>query len=138
MASSCDNQPIRLVFALADELVGQIEVAARSVGVSAPQAKLLVQLEEPRRMSDLAGQQCLDPSSVTSLVDRLERDGLVVRQPDPDDGPPRSAPPAGRGRRTRTRFFTELTAQPDPFDSLTPEQREALVERLRSAGQQSA
>ena len=62
----------------------------------------------------------------------------MVRQSDPADGRARLVALTAAGRRARTKFFTELSAQPDPFDALTPEQREALVERLRSAGQQSA
>ena len=138
MASSCDNQPFRLVLALADELLGQIDHAARSCGITPQQARVLMQLEEPRRMCELAEQQALDPSSVTSMVDRLERDGLVVRKSDPSDGRVRQVALTVAGRRARTRFFSELMARPDPFDALTPEQRLALVERLGSAGRQSA
>ena len=130
MGSSCENQPLRLVLELADELLGQIEVAARAAGITPQQARTLMQLEEPRRMSDLASTRCVDPSSVTSLIDRLERDGLVVRQTDPSDGRARQVALTPAGRRTRTKFFTELSVQPDPFGSLTDDQRRSLVERL--------
>jgi DNA-binding MarR family transcriptional regulator len=36
-------------------------------------------------MTDLAQQVMLSRSGLSRLVDRLERDGLVVRTPDPDD-----------------------------------------------------
>lgn len=38
------------------------------------------------RMSDLAERVLLSPSGVTRRVDRLARDGLVVRERDPEDG----------------------------------------------------
>jgi DNA-binding MarR family transcriptional regulator len=37
------------------------------------------------RMTDLAAQVMLSPSGLSRLVDRLERDGLVARTPDPTD-----------------------------------------------------
>jgi DNA-binding MarR family transcriptional regulator len=50
---------------------------------------LLVQLAEAPddrlRMSELAEAVLLSRSGVTRLVDRLQREGMVERQPDPDD-----------------------------------------------------
>lgn len=39
----------------------------------------------PLTAGELAGHTGLAPSSVTALIDRLERKGFVTRQPDPDD-----------------------------------------------------
>lgn len=42
--------------------------------------------EENRlRMGEIAGMSSLSPSGITRLVDRLEKDGLVVRQSCPND-----------------------------------------------------
>lgn len=38
------------------------------------------------RMSDLGARRMLTPSGITRVVDRLERKGLVRREPDPADG----------------------------------------------------
>jgi DNA-binding MarR family transcriptional regulator len=38
------------------------------------------------RMSDLGARRMLTPSGITRVVGRLEEQGLVRRQPDPDDG----------------------------------------------------
>ncbi len=50
---------------------------------------MLVQLAEAPgnrlRMSELAEAVLLSRSGLTRLVDRLQKDGLVQRQPDPDD-----------------------------------------------------
>ncbi len=46
--------------------------------LNAPESRL--------RMSDLAGRVLLSPAGMTHLVTRLERDGLVRREVDPDDG----------------------------------------------------
>lgn len=37
------------------------------------------------RMTELAQQVMLSPSGLSRLVDRMQRDGLVARAPDPDD-----------------------------------------------------
>ncbi|MFF1921248.1 MarR family winged helix-turn-helix transcriptional regulator [Streptomyces sp. NPDC058221] len=52
------------------------------------QASLLVELHErgaPQRMVALAQAQGVVPRTVTSLLDGLERRGLVIRNQDPDD-----------------------------------------------------
>jgi DNA-binding MarR family transcriptional regulator len=46
--------------------------------VSAPSLRL--------RMSDLAARRMLTPSGITRVVIRLENEGLVRREQDPDDG----------------------------------------------------
>lgn len=72
------------------------------------------------RMTELASSVLLSQSGLTRLVDRLERAGLVVRQPCPDDrrGLLASITPAGRERLAaarpthlagiRERFLTHL------------------------------
>lgn len=46
---------------------------------------MLLLLESPKRMGDLAKDMLLQPSTVTALADKLEELGLVVRQRDPRD-----------------------------------------------------
>ena len=41
--------------------------------------------EDGRRMTDLADVVVMSKSGLTSLVDRMEDDGLLARRPDPDD-----------------------------------------------------
>jgi hypothetical protein len=48
---------------------------------------------EPQRQTALAAALDVVPRSITSLVDDLERSGLVERRPDPTD---RRGPPGGR------------------------------------------
>lgn len=54
-------------------------------GLSRMECHLMMQLDCPRRMGELARSMVMLPSSVTSAADRLEQDGLAVRQRDPDD-----------------------------------------------------
>ncbi len=56
-------------------------------GITPPQLFLLSCLlhEDGQKPRDLAEKISLDTSSLTGLIDRTERSGLVVRQPDPHD-----------------------------------------------------
>lgn len=56
-------------------------------GITPPQLFLLscLQSEDGQKPRDLAELVSLDTSSLTGLIDRTERSGLVERQPDPDD-----------------------------------------------------
>lgn len=56
-------------------------------GITPPQLFLLSCLyqEDGQKPRDLAEKISLDTSSLTGLIDRTERSGLAVRQPDPDD-----------------------------------------------------
>ena len=55
--------------------------------ITPPQLFLLSCLgkQDGQKPRDLAQQVCLDTSSITGLLDRTERAGLVVRRPDPCD-----------------------------------------------------
>lgn len=61
-------------------------VAAERVGISRNDLRALNALEKrPLKPRDLAAGLGLTTGAVTSLIDRLERRGLVRRAPDPDD-----------------------------------------------------
>jgi len=45
----------------------------------------LSEAEDHQRMSDLAAAVILSKSGFTALADRIEREGLIPRRPDPDD-----------------------------------------------------
>ncbi|MEO6504272.1 MAG: MarR family transcriptional regulator [Jatrophihabitantaceae bacterium] len=65
---------------------------------------VLVQLAEAQdnrlRMSELAAAVLLSRSGLTRLVDRLQKDGLVQRQPDPEDARGMFTVLTGKGRDT--------------------------------------
>lgn len=79
--------------------------------------------ENGLRMTDLAQSIVLSKSGLTSLVDRMEKDGLVERRPDPDDrratrivltdeGEKRFAEVSAKHRETVHRIFTsKVTAE---------------------------
>ena len=58
-----------------------------SIGLSEARARLLVAVgeREPARMGRLANDLGVSARSVTGMVDALESEGLITREPDPDD-----------------------------------------------------
>ena len=85
MSEECSNNPVALLVALADRLRTFFDECAVQVGLTPAQGHALMAIEGPTRMGDLAAQQTCDPSSVTSMIGRLERDGFVQRVVDPHD-----------------------------------------------------
>jgi DNA-binding MarR family transcriptional regulator len=77
----------------------------------------------PLRLTELTASEQVTQSAITQIVTRLERDGLVRRQPDPSDGravlvritPPGAAIIDGR-RAERTARLSELAGRLAPAD----------------------
>jgi DNA-binding MarR family transcriptional regulator len=107
------------------------------LGLSGPAFEVLLRLaRSPRhrlRMTELAGQSTLTNSGLTRLVDRLERSGLVRREPCPDDGRGFYAVLTGAGHERL------LTAVPKHLDTvertftgvLDADELDALLQALR-------
>lgn len=71
-------------FSAAIRLLARLSRVAESVfqetGISLPQYRLLIELERrPRRAGEIAAELGVKRPSITSLVDGLERDGLLRR-----------------------------------------------------------
>ncbi|MGV9415182.1 MarR family winged helix-turn-helix transcriptional regulator [Nocardia sp. NPDC003693] len=78
-----------LLFEAHDGFVARLEDTYRRAGLSGLDLNALLRLTRSPgrrlRMTDLAVQTRLSTSGVTRLVDRLERNGFVHREPDPHD-----------------------------------------------------
>jgi DNA-binding MarR family transcriptional regulator len=76
----------------------------------------------------------IDPSTMVSLVDQLERDGLAKRRPHPQDRRAREVLITPKGRRTlqRARELAE-EVEGDVLQGLSPAERRQLVALLRKA-----
>lgn len=126
VSERCDQSPLRLLVQLAERLRSFMEAAAAESGLTAQQAELLMHLDEPRRMSELADQKLCDPSSVTSMVNRLERDGFVKRDVDPLDRRARIIRATAKGRRAQQRFEQRAAEVTQLVHELDPAERAAL------------
>lgn len=71
----------RAVEARAEGALGEIGLSLAKLGA----LRHLVLAAEPLTLSQLAERHCCGKSNVTQLVDRLESDGLVARESDPED-----------------------------------------------------
>jgi MarR family transcriptional regulator, 2-MHQ and catechol-resistance regulon repressor len=107
-------------------------------GISAIEFEVLMRLARSQgnqlRMTDLAAQTTLSTSGVTRVVDRMERDGLVVRQACPTDRRSSYAVVTASGL---AKLHEILPGHLDLIDrwfigQLTPTQLEALLDALRT------
>ena len=118
---------------------GQLPSCAAQLGLSPVQCHVLHLIEpgKPLPMSRLARALSCDASNVTGLVDRLETQGLVERQPSAADRRVKVLVLTPSGSRLRTELLQHVAGEPHPLARLTGEERKALVrilERLLGAG----
>jgi DNA-binding MarR family transcriptional regulator len=97
-------------------LLRRLRVEDEALGISAPRLSVLSVLvfAGPKRMGELARIEQVEPPTMSRLVDGLVRDGLAVREPDPDDARAvqvRATPTGARTlRRGRARRLETLTS----------------------------
>jgi DNA-binding MarR family transcriptional regulator len=75
------------------------------------------------------------PTSITSIIDRLEAAGLVVRRPHPVDGRAVLAEITDAGRATVEAATADLVAADFALGALAPEQLRQISEVLRPVRQ---
>ncbi|HEY0637329.1 MAG TPA: MarR family transcriptional regulator [Pseudonocardiaceae bacterium] len=116
-------------------LLAALTVLLRAGGTttSLSQARVLGSLRErgPQRVTELAARQLVAQPSMTTLINRMERQGLVTRRPDTSD---RRAVRVGATRSgiallSRTRVARERALRRE-LDGLEPDERAALVAAL--------
>jgi DNA-binding MarR family transcriptional regulator len=74
------------------------------------------------RLAELSGR---DKTRLITHLDRLERDGLVHRAPDPDDRRNRVVTVTPKGRRVWSRCRADIRAMEDDLLGALPERRRA-------------
>ncbi|WP_329475795.1 MarR family transcriptional regulator [Kribbella sp. NBC_01484] len=103
--------------------------ASRERGLTPQQGQLLcVLMAEPYGMSALGTMLGLAKSSVTGLVDRTERNGLVRREPDPRDTRAVRVALTSRGHLVAEEFYAETCRRIDKLPAgLSAGERDALA-----------
>ncbi|ACU70198.1 transcriptional regulator, MarR family [Catenulispora acidiphila DSM 44928] len=71
------------------------------------------------------------PTSVTNIIDRLEKSGLVARRPNPDDGRGTLAEITDKGREVVEAATRDLMAAEFGMGALSPDQHRELFTVLR-------
>lgn len=127
-----DAQLVGLVFQLTDALQHRFESVAAEHGLTRQQATVLGLLEEARPLSAIAAKLHRGASNVTGLVDRLERLGLVQREPAANDRRVVLISATAAGRELYAEFESALYDADLPFAALTAEERATLIELLHA------
>lgn len=132
MTTSKRTSPTREVGRVADRLhsaairlLRRLRVEDEALGISAPRLSVLSVLvfAGPKRIGDLARVEQVEPPTMTRLVDGLVRDGLAVREADPDDAravrvraTPTGARTLKRGRARRVETLETSLAALSPAE----------------------
>jgi DNA-binding MarR family transcriptional regulator len=104
-----------------------------AVGMSFGRARALRLLaRQPMSMKELAAALGIDPPNATAVVDDLEAQGLVRRQPHPTDRRAKVVDPTRKGRDLARRADMILATPPEALSALAPEDLEALRRILTS------
>jgi DNA-binding MarR family transcriptional regulator len=106
-------------------LLRRLRVEDEALGISAPRLSVLSVLvfAGPKRIGELARIEQVEPPTMTRLVDGLVRDGLAVRDADPDDAravrvraTATGARTLRRGRARRVETLSESLAALSPTE----------------------
>jgi len=114
----------------------QTAAALQSIGLTPPLFAVLnyLQANEGAIQQQIGSAMGIDPSTMVSLVDQLERAGLAKRRPHAQDRRAREVLITPKGRRTlgRARELAEKV-EGDVLQGLLPDERRQLVTLLRKA-----
>ena len=132
-AGDVDHEILGLLLALVDAFKDRFEAAVDAVDLTLPQGHLLMSLDEPTPMSELARNMGFDASHITSIVDKLEHRHLVERRPDANDRRVKRIVITPAGRAARNRIEDALLASVLPLGDLDAEQRLQLRDLLAAA-----
>ena len=124
------------LLALAERLRQHWASHAAAVGLSTAQVRVLLLMKpgDAVPMRSLATALDYDASNFSTLVDRLERRGVVERRADPSDRRVRALALTREGKRQRAGFWRGLIEDPGPLAGLSAEQLRALLTVLGATG----
>lgn len=106
---------------------------AETFGLRPSDMKALILLEDPQPMHGLATSMSCDPSTITGVVDRLEDEGFVERQPSPADRRIKILALTAAGTEARRKVLDTLFTPPDEISGLPIKDQRALRDILRKA-----
>jgi DNA-binding MarR family transcriptional regulator len=106
--------------------------SGREYGLTPQQGQLLcVLMTQPYGMGELGSILGLAKSSLSGLVDRTERNGMVRREADPSDARAVRIALTAQGSRLAEEFYTETCRRVEQLPAgLSPEERETLADLL--------
>lgn len=127
---------VREIRGLVTELSRRMDAHRRSriaeLDLTPTQAKALEELGEPKTARELAAVLCCEPPNVTYVMDKMEKQGLVVRRPHPTDRRAKQLVLTEAGRELRLDLLRRM-GKDSPLDHLTDEGRHELRTQLLKA-----
>ncbi|MGI9613857.1 MAG: MarR family winged helix-turn-helix transcriptional regulator [Acidimicrobiales bacterium] len=111
---------------VADHVNGRLE----GLGMSMTDYWALRSVDGPMPMKDLAQCMDIDPSHVTLVADRLEKLGLIERQPHPTDRRIKNLVLTTKGKKTKEAIPDKIWSGPNTFSALTDKERGTLIDLL--------
>jgi DNA-binding MarR family transcriptional regulator len=123
---------IALFAALAEQMRSHFTEVNAQFGLSAMEGRALFDLAEPMPMGELANQLRCDASYITGITDRLEGQGLVVRQANANDRRVKHLTLTNKGKQIREAMLLQAEQQLPATAGLTKEQCLALRDLLRA------
>lgn len=119
------------LFDVVDAFEQAYEAAATSQSLSVAQACVLGRLSTTRGMGVLAQEIGCDASNITQIVTRMEKRGLVTRQPDPADGRGRVLARTQAGDELNARFEDAFEFARRAVGQLSADEQKQLTSLLR-------
>jgi DNA-binding MarR family transcriptional regulator len=120
-------------------LLRRLRVEDSAAGLTAPRLSALsvIVFRGPLTLSELAAAEQVRPPTITRLVQELEREGLVVRLPDPADrritrvrATPRGRRLLHQGRARRVQRLARDLVRASPADRALLEQAAQVLEAM--------
>jgi DNA-binding MarR family transcriptional regulator len=127
-----EEEIAHLVFELAGRSKARVGTLLTQLDLTVPQAWLLLSLDRPLSMGEVASRVRADPSTVTWLVDRLEARGLLERRPHAGDRRVKQLVLTAEGGRVREHLHSVFADVPG-LSALSPVQLQTLHDLLRRA-----
>ncbi len=117
-------------------LLAQLDAVLRPYGLTFARYEALVLLTFSRQgalpMRVIGERLMVHPTSATNTIDRLEKQGLVVRRPNPRDGRGKLAEITAQGREVVGRATADLMAAEFGIAGYDAAQRQQLYDLLRA------
>ncbi|WP_159080666.1 MarR family winged helix-turn-helix transcriptional regulator [Nocardia suismassiliense] len=121
--------------AASGQLGAAVADALRELDLTEPSANLLWLLDpdaDPPSMKELAGRLYCDPSTITFIIDKLQKRGLVERRPGARDGRVKVVALTETGIAHRRKLIQVVTNR-SPMSRLTLRERRQLHRLLEKA-----
>jgi len=127
-----------LLYAAADRMSAELDDAAKAIGLNDVRDWLvLAALDDgqPRTQLELSRMVCVDKTTLITVLDRLEKQDLIVRTVDPSDRRVRIPQITPAGRRVFAKFAAARdAAEARALDGVDPDERALLIRLLSRIG----